>query len=92
MCESVVALAGSGERSRAEISASIRAAVTQRRHQDSPDQRPVARLEHAIQRMAVVLVGHAVERRPGIDHRGKQARRRHAHGKAGLGRLPAIGG
>ena len=58
-------------------------AVAQRGDQYGAHQAAVAQVERLVLRMAVLVVGQPVERRPGIDDGGKQPRRRLAGGEAG---------
>ena len=58
-------------------------AVAQRGDQNGAHQATVAQVERLVLRVAVLVVGQPVERRPGIDDGGQQARRRLAGGKAG---------
>ena len=58
-------------------------AIAQRGDQNGAHQAAVAQVERPVLRVAVLVVGQPVERRPGVDDGGKQARRRLAGGKAG---------
>ena len=58
-------------------------AETQCGDQDGAHQATVTQIERLVLRMAVLVVGQSVERRPCIDDGGKQARRRLAGGETG---------